>query len=169
MTTIYCSRSDVEAVLGAAGVVARIDDNETGTASTGEDAYVTSAIETAAAEMNADLERQYILSQLSASNGWLKRSNALLAAEVLMGRRGNPVQGLLVDQVQRIREQLRLIGMGRANVPEQSPSANHLPTVSTFVVEPAKAMPIRVDTDISVGSNPSDGRKRFPANSSRAY
>lgn len=164
MTTTYCSRADVEAVLSAAGVVARIDDNETGTASVAEDAYVTAAIETAAAEMNADLERQYILSQLSASNGWLKRTNALLAAEALMGRRGNPVQGLLVDQVQRIREALKLIGMGRMSVPEQLPSANHLPAVSTFVVEPAKAMPVRVDVPNSVGSTPDSSRKRFPAN-----
>lgn len=168
MTTTWCVIGDVQSILSSAGATACLDDDETGTLSAGESAYGTDMIETAAVEMNASIERQYILADL-AGNGWCKRANAILAAYFTSGRRSNPIPQTLADWAATVREYLALVADGRRQIPEATSSLDHGPAVSTFRPELWKRQPIRVDTQLSTGTPPADGIKRLPSNASGIY
>ncbi len=160
MTTTYCNRSNIEAIIGVAGVIASCDDDESGDLSIEEEAYITAAIENAAVEINTAVCRQYKLTDVT-TNTWLKRANAYMAASLLFQRRGNPGPEHIMQECQRIRDYLALVGDGRRQLPEQNPSFDHLPTVSTFRPEMSKVnSPIRVVVSESTGPAPEGDRKR---------
>lgn len=156
----YCSRSDIEAVIGEASVLACIDDDQDGQESSTEKLIVTSVIERAALELNAALRHQYILSDV-ADNDWLKWANAQLAAYMLRTRRNNPAEQSHLDTVTEIRRMMVEIRWGRDQLPDQSPSFSHIPTVSTFRPELNNPNgPIAVDVQQSTGEAPGGNRKR---------
>ena len=156
MAQTYCVRADVESILGVAGVLACIDDNQDGAEAAGETTEVTNAIERAAVEMNSSLRNQYVLSEL-ADNDWCKWCNAYLAAYYLTNRKNNPPSASVADEIIRFRDQLGEARWGRFQVPEQAPSFQHTPTVSNFNVELQKLdTPIRVVTEESTGSAPTN-------------
>lgn len=172
MAQTYCTQSDIEAIISASGLLACIDDTESGQPSTAATLHVTNAIERAAVKINAAAGRQYSPLADLASNDWCKWANAVLAAYYLQTRRGNPAWASLADQVKEIEELLDEIAWGRRGIPEQAPSFDHLPTVTNFSVEPGRAIaPIRVNQDESTGSDPADGsqRKRYYANQPGVY
>lgn len=154
MATIYCTRLNVQSLIGEAGLLAVVDDNSDGVENPTETQYITDAIVRGAVEMNEALSKQYVLSDLS-GNDWCKWCNAYIAAYFLFERRGNPVPVGIVDAVQTYKEKLSEIRWGRFQVPEANPSFDNRPAVSNFTVELGKyANPIRVFTDESTGGNP---------------
>ena len=160
----YCSTDDVKAIIGEAAYNACLDDDQDGVLSGTESGYATSAIERAAVELNSSLRHQYVLSQL-ATNEWCKWANAELAAFYLRSRRNNPVEQSHADAVVQIRTELLEMRWGRQQLPQQSPSFEHIPTVSNFTPEIGKYVnPIRVVREESTGVDPVGGRKRNVAN-----
>lgn len=155
MTTTYCTRLNVQSLIGEAALLAVIDDNQDGVENPNESEYITHAIERGAVEMNESLSKQYApLSGLS-SNDWCKWCNAYLAAYFLFERRGNPVPTGILDAVQTYKDKLSEIRWGRFSVPEATPSFNSRPAVSNYTVELGKqANPVRVFTDESIGDAP---------------
>lgn len=163
MAQTYCTQSEVEDILSTAGATAFADDDEGGTLSAGETAYITAMIERAAVRMNAYLTSRYTLSEL-ASNAWCKWCNATLAAYYLVMRRGNPAIESVAVEVGELMDMLTDIKAGRMQVPEQSESFDFLPTVTNFDTKRRKTvMPVRVRTDESTGDTPHSSRKRRTA------
>lgn len=162
MAQTYCVQADIEAIIGAASVLATCDDDRSGSLSATEQTYVTSAIERAAVEMNSALENQYVISELS-GNDWCKWCNAYLACWYLFSRRSNPVPTSVQEAIADYREKLSESRWGRFQVPEQNPSFEHIPTVSNLKPEIWKSSnPIRVSVEESTGATPEGGRKRNP-------
>lgn len=163
MTTTYCARADVVAIIGEPALLAYIDDDQDGEASPTENSFVTAAINRGATEMNESLACQYVLSGLS-GNDWCKWCNAYLAIWFLEARRNNAPVGSVVDAVQTYRDKLREIRFGRFRVPEARPSYDHLPSVSNFNPELGNVQgPIAVDEQKSTTTAPVGNRKRNKA------
>jgi hypothetical protein len=164
MSTTYCTREDIESLMGKPWVKSCLDDNESGQNSTQEDGYLTTLIEQAAQEINGKIRHQYRLSDVAA-NPWLKTANAWLACERLGKRRGNGVPEVVAVECEEIRKQLESIRWGREQIPEQSPSFDHRPTVTNFRPELGKiSTPVRVDLDETTGSQPEKGIMRKTSN-----
>lgn len=160
MTTTYCTRQDIEAIISAPGLLACIDDDESRDESATESTYVTKAIERAAVRLNSQVSRQYQLSDVTA-NGWMKWANAVMAAAILKRRRDNPLSESLAADVREVEEMANEIAWGRRSLPEQTPSFDHSATVSNF--QPRLGVPyapIRVDQNESTGPSPVGDRKR---------
>lgn len=164
MTTTYCARNDVAALIGEPAILACIDDDRDGVESPTEQGYIAAAINRGAVEMNQSLNQQYPTLSVLSSNDWCKWCNANLASWFLFARRGNPPPPSIVDAVQTYRQQLDEIRFGRFRIPEQAPAYDHLPTVTNFKPELIKAnSPIRVDRQESTGLDPVGNRKRNPS------
>lgn len=160
-TQTYCVAADVEYVLSAAGVTARLDDAEDGQRSVAEEAFLTRAIEIAAGKINQKVRHQYKLTDLAAGNDWLRDCNATLAAKSLAMRRGNPLPESLAQECKDYEAMLDRIRYGREQIPQQSPSFDHTPTVSNYTVEAGKINhPVRVITEESTGDAPHPDVKR---------
>jgi hypothetical protein len=171
MAQTYCVAADVEFVLSAAGVTACLDDGEEGVRSAEADDLLDRAIDVAAGKINQHVRHQYKLSDLTpATNTWLRDTNAYLAAKVLAMRRGNPCPESLVEEVKEREAALVEIRWGRESIPQQSPSFEHIPSVSNFRPELYKMnTPVRVDVQESIGSAPVDGAIRKTANGGSVY
>lgn len=170
MAQTYCVTADVEFVLSAAGVTACLDDDETGRRSAQADDWIDRAIEIAADKINQKVTRQYKLTDLSASNTWLRDTNAYLAAKALCMRRGNPAPESISGEVQERESMLEQIRWGRDRIPQQRPSADHTPAVSNLTVEPRKAYaPVRVVKPESTGNDPPDGVRRYTSGDPTRY
>lgn len=164
MAQTYCDYDDIVSIIGAAAVLACIDDDSDGNESTVESTQVTQSIERAAVEMNSALGCQYVLSEL-ASNDWCKWCNAYLACYYLMKRRANPLPTSIGEDISFYRQQLEEARWGRFQVPEQASSFDHTAAVSNFRPEIYKNRnPIRVVTEESTREAPEDGVKREQAN-----
>lgn len=167
---IYCTTDDIKFQLSAAGAVAAMDDFETGVLSAEGTEWLEQAIEWAASEIEAQAQHQYRLSELSSSNVWLQRANAILAAELICRRRNSPVPESLASAAQQIKSDLIEIRWGRKRIPRQAPSADHTPAVSNFTVEPRKVTnPVRVVKAESTGDDPPDGITRHLAGDPTRY
>lgn len=153
MTTTYCTRLSVESIISAPGLLALIDDDADGVESPAESQYVTDAIERAAARLNAQVGRQYVISELS-TNAWMKWANATLAVMFLCKRKGNPLPESVQQDVKEIEDLAIEISWGRRSLPEQAPSFDHSAAVSNFNVEMAHANPIRVNSQESTRAQP---------------
>lgn len=164
MPTTYCTSEHVKFVLSEAGMTARVDDDESGVASVEEELMITTAINWAAAEINACVGKQYRLSDVT-SNTMLQMANAYLAAERLCGRRGNDSPSKLEADCDKIRDRLTEVRWGREQLPEQADSFEFIPTVSNFdPILGAGNGTIFVDRDTSTRSEPADGVTRaYPA------
>lgn len=161
MAQTYCTRADIESIVGQPGVLACIDDDRDGAEVAGETAHVTNAIERAAVEMNAALSNQYPTLSSLASNAWCKWCNAYLAAYMLYARRGNPPPHIVIEAVGDYREKLAEARWGRFQIPEQLPENETIATVSNFQPElHRRTGPISVDVEQSTGASPQGGRKR---------
>jgi len=154
MATTYCTRLNIESIIGAPAVLVCIDDDQDNVESPAETVYITEAITRAAVEMNESLGGQYKLTDLF-NNDWCRWCNAYLAAWFLFDRRANPVPSGVESAVQTYRERLSEIRWGRFQVPEVNPSFNPRPAVSNFNPELGKfEHPIRVITHESTGGEP---------------
>jgi len=94
----YCDQTDAEAVLSVLGVAARLDDDDSGTVEDNEQAYMPTLISWTTARVNDYLLGKHPASELAGS--WIvNRWAAILLAELLCQRRGNPVPGSLKELV----------------------------------------------------------------------
>lgn len=152
-TYSYCLQSDIESILAAHGVVAAFDDNQGGTLSATELAYITDAIDYGAALMNTYLVQRYKLSELVGSN-WCRFCNAVLAAGRTMTRRGHPVPGSLQAEIDNWLELLKQVGSGFYRIPDKVSSYDHRPSVSNLAVDIGRRQPVRKDTVTSTGPLP---------------
>lgn len=164
MATTYCTRADLESIIGVASVFTLIDDNLNGIEDAAETLYIASAIERAAVELNTAIQPSgYEFSSLT-NNAWCKWCNAYLACYYLAARKNNPPAASVVEAVQRYREQLEQLKWGRFHIPEQNPDHEDTPTVTNFRPELNKVIaPIRVVTEESTGAAPEGSRKRNTA------
>src|SRR5688572_31183399 len=106
MTTTYCVRADIETLLSPATLLQCIDDDHSGGGeSAAETLHITNAIERSATRINMAVGRQYDLADVTA-NTWLKWANAVLAAQLLASRRGNPAPQSVMDAAKEIEELL---------------------------------------------------------------
>lgn len=160
MATTYCERSDIETILSVAGLLACIDDDESGDESPEESQHVVNAIERSAVKLNAQVGRQYILADV-ANNAWMKWANAVLASAMLKRRRDNPLSETLAADVKEVEELANEIAWGRRSLPEQVPSFDHSASLTNFKVEMGhQSSPVRVSVSESTGNAPEPGVKR---------
>jgi hypothetical protein len=170
MTTTYCTRTDLEAIISPAGLLACIDDDENGGTSPTADGYVTSAIENAASKINQKLSTSKYKPASISSNAWVKWTNAYLAIDILSRRRNNPAVESITSEIKERLELLDAVRAGREQLPEQTPDFDCLPAVSNLKPELYKYQnPIRVSVNESVGSTPDPTRKRHQSNDLSPY
>jgi phage gp36-like protein len=163
MTQTYATRADIEAIWSAAAVIRSVDDDDDGTLSASETAYIDRALERAANRMNASLAMRYRLADL-AENTWCRDANSLLAAYLLATRRGNPAPDHLQEQYELLLGDLQEIRGGRLVVPQAAESLETIPTVSNFAVDARRRRAkVRRIAATSTGQSPAGGRKSFPA------
>ena len=157
---VYCDRDDVESIIGPFATTSAIDIDEDGVESTYESSLVTSAIQRAANRINAKIRHQYVLADV-VGNDWLSYANAVLAAYEVRTMSVNPSEGSLIDKVNDILQTLNEIRYGRDQLPDQAPSFDYLPTVSSFKVQLGNPLsPITINVDQSTGSIPVGNRRR---------
>lgn len=114
--TYFCTQADLEAVLSAHGVRLRLDDDQSGTATSGEIAYLTLIRGWASETVLMYCNDRYAPSILATSplvNGW----TTYLAAYELCFRRGNAVPDPIQAQAERTEDTLREIQEGRLRIP----------------------------------------------------
>lgn len=160
---VYCDRDDIEAIEGEFGVSASIDDNQDGVESANEVLMITKAIQRAALKINACVRQQYKLIDV-ATNDWLIYANAVIALYMLRSRRGNPPEGSIVEEYTDVTRILHEIQWGRQQLPDQAPSFDYLPTVSSLQVQMSNPVsPVVVNVSQSTGSQPVGNRRRITA------
>lgn len=165
----YCTRDELEDIAGELGVLAAIDDADDGVESVQETSYITSAIERAANKINGYVRQQYVLADVAA-NDWLKEANATVAVFMLRTRRGNPAESSVEEAYQDVLATLEEIRWGRQRLPNQVPSFNHLPTVSSMQVQLNNTTsPVTVNVAQSTGPNPVGDRRRVTTNNYPSY
>lgn len=157
---VYGSRAGVEALLSPASILAAIDVDEDGVESTYEESLIDAAIIRAALKINQQIRHQYKLSDVT-NNDYLEYANNVYAAYEIRTLSGDPAEPSLQDKYQEIEAVLKEVRWGRDQLPDQSPSFDHLPTVSSLQVNMANPLsPVVVNTSQSTGSAPVGNRRR---------
>lgn len=116
LSYLYCTQADVENVLSAVGVQARLDDDGDGYVNTTEQARMTDAINRATETCNFYLYNRYTPQNLSFSNivnEWCSD----LAAYVLCRSRGNPVPDAIIEAAQDAKDDMKEVLGGRIQLP----------------------------------------------------
>lgn len=156
--TLYCSESDIDAILSAAGTDARIDDFDDGTTN---DTNSAAAIEQATEKVNFYLSRRYSPAYLVQS-AWVKWATATIAAWIISRRRGNPVMGSLEEDYTKYIEQLEQIQRGEYDVPNIAPRFDVTPAGANYTVDGRfDRSKIRKIQPTSTGGPQQPGRKEF--------
>lgn len=114
--TTYCTQSDIEHYLSAAGVELSVDDDGDGYISTDEQAAITDARVEASETVNFYCWDKYTPAALATSN-WVNRAATIFAAYRLRSRRGNPVPAIIVDDAGKYEEKLTLIKEANGKIP----------------------------------------------------
>lgn len=129
LSVTYCTSSDVENLLSASGVVGRLDDDEGGTNSGGELAYLTQAINWATARVNL-----YVLSRHAAADlansfvvNWYC---TVIAAYLVSGRRGNPVASPLAEAYEEVMGELKAVRAGELTLADVATRDHSFPAWS---------------------------------------
>lgn len=117
---VYCTASDVDARLGAAGADARTDDDPP----VSED-----LLDEASALADEYLTRNHDMTN-AGSNRWVKHAVANVAAVLYCERRGNPVPASLQAKFDRVMESLKAILAGGRSVPGLARKRTPAPTLS---------------------------------------
>lgn len=156
----YCSRTDIENIMGPAAVLASIDDDQDQVESAADTAALTAIIDRAANEMNQMIRHQYVLADV-AGNDWLVYAQATIVVYRLRTRRNNPAEGSVEEEYRSVMRLLKEVRWGREQLPDQSPSYDHLPSVSNFSPQLFRQdAPIRVSEEESTTTAPVGNRKR---------
>lgn len=111
LSFVYATADDVVAILSTDGLVGRLDDDESGTNSAGETAYLTKAIAWATARVNLFCLGKHAAQSLSESwtvNLWC----SVIAAYFVSCRRGNPPAGSLGEMYEMTMEDLKAVKTG---------------------------------------------------------
>lgn len=157
----YCTRDDIEALIGPPSVDVGLDRDQDGALSAYEDSLVDTAISNAALKINNMVRHQYKLSDVT-NNEWLTYANAVLALNAIRGMGGNPSEPSVTDEYQEVMDILREVRWGRDQLPEQSPSFDHTPTTSAMQSQLGnRESPIIVNPNQSTGLPPVGGRRRI--------
>ena len=158
----YCTREDLESAWSTTAVLRAADDDEDGSLSPAEEAFIVKAIERAAGTMNARLAERYRLAELL-GNAWCRATNAVLAAHALAVRRGNPAPPHLETERQSLLADLEEIRAGRMRIPEAPASHEMIPTVTNFTTDlRRRRAKIRRVPETSSGAPPPASRRSFP-------
>lgn len=123
----YCSIEDVIARVGAVGVINLGDEVGDSDNSSSEEssssvivseenlALVESSIEEAATEIDAALTPWLNDVTTAYGNQWLRYKCIDLAAEILCGRKGQPVPESFADAAERARQKIELVRRGKTS------------------------------------------------------
>ena len=148
---VYCDIDDVRSIVSIEGTNAFIDDDETGTNTSAELAYVTYAIAWGASQIDAYMIKRYRLSDIAGSN-FLKFINAVFAARNLSARRYQSIPASIAQLYDESVELLREIKQGKLDLPDTVDSFNHMPTVTNYWTQLWSSIdPVRVQDLESTG------------------
>jgi hypothetical protein len=114
---VYCTESDLQALMSVAGETARLDDDQSGAIDGPEPGYLTNAINWATSKVNMYALALYAAQDLATSylvNQW----TIVLAAQWLSSRRGNPPPGSFADLYKETIEDLKSIRKGENQIPD---------------------------------------------------
>lgn len=148
MTYTYCTSDDIDAILSVTGSTSRIDDDDSGSASATESGYRTTAIRWSTARCNLFLSAypQSDLSQSWIVNYWC----SIISAHQLCGRRGDPVPDSLREMYDQTMEDLKMVRLGRYQLPDVAMRSAAWPAWSNVRVDTIHAIRrIRVERPIS--------------------
>jgi len=108
---LYCTQDDLNSFLSVAGVLGRVDDENTGSIDAEGQGYIDAAINWATARCNFYLAPKYDHADLATDyvvNEWC----AMLAVHWLSIRRGNPAPGSFEDHYKEVLEDLASVRDG---------------------------------------------------------
>lgn len=158
----YCTEADIQALLGADGTTARVDDDGTASQSAAEAEYLSQAIQWATDRCNFYLLGRYPAARLATS--WLVNQWCVIcAAKWLSSRRGNPPPGVVNDLYEQAVEDMKLVHDGKYDVPNIATRTAQWPFWSNVRVDALYSLrKIRVERPISEKSNTT-----YPQNADR--
>lgn len=122
---LYCSQTDVETLLAVDGLSLRLDDDQTGTLSATETAYLTRIIGWVTARLNMYLLGRYDAANLETSFA-VNEFAAIMVAQRVSRRRGNPAAKAiqeLYEEVIEMLEQIKAGSLGLEDVAERTSGA----------------------------------------------
>lgn len=114
--TYYCDQDSVTAILSAVGVTLRLDDDQSGSASVSEIAYLTQLRGWASQTVDMYCWDRYSPSWL-AQSPLVQRWASFLACYDLCSRRGNAVPDQIQMHAEKAEDDLKEIHAGRLRIP----------------------------------------------------
>lgn len=129
--TTYCTQSDIERLLSAAGALSFADHDENGTAETG---VFGDCIDQASGEIELFTNGWYDATGL-ASSTLVTRWATVMASVFLCQRRGNPVPESLQMEFERISAMLERVRTGELRIPGVAFSADMRPAFSNLTID----------------------------------
>lgn len=129
LPTLYATRADVESIFSTAGVLWRLDDDESLANEADEDTLLEDILREATDIVNQYAMNYYQVAELAESRV-VTRWTAYIAAHLLSRRRGNPAQ--FNDEYDMIIEQLGMVASGQRFIPRLKPAADFLPEVDNY-------------------------------------
>lgn len=155
LATVYCTRTEVEAILSSAGVMARLDDGTSNSA-----AQAVAVIEQASETVNIHCCRRYAVAAL-ATSPWVKWATATIAARNACRRRANPVPGAIEQDYDEVMEKLKQILSAQLDLPNIAPAHDETPAVSNYTIDSRfHRSKIRRVWATSTGGSQDDTRKQ---------
>lgn len=155
---LFCTQADVESLLSADGLTGRLDDDESGTASAGELAYLTQAIRwsTVRVQMYCNAYPAEDLVNSWLVNWWA----SIIAAFMVSVRRGNPSASSLSDLHDAAMEDLKLVRSGEYTLPDVALRDSAFPAWSNMSCPAVgrSVAKLRVQTSISSRKGNQSGR-----------
>lgn len=114
---VYCDVGDIETILSVAGVTDRGDDEGTGILSAAEQGYIASIIGWASSRVNFRAGHLYNTNDMAMSS-WVNYVTAVMAAQMLCGRRSNPVPGSITAMYKECIADLDIVRRGDLQIPD---------------------------------------------------
>lgn len=160
--TLYCSETDIAAILSQEGIDLRLDDDMDELVSASELAYLTTqGISWATEQVESYVGKIYDVAQLATSwsvNEW----TAILAARFLCSRRGNAVPASLEKRKEEVIQDLKEIASGERVIPKLQKRNADWPAWSSVTVDPTYlSRKIRIQRPESERTPPQYPRKNI--------
>lgn len=150
----WTTKAEIESIWSALGVMLRLDDDDSGSNSVGENALLDDVIEEATETARRFLMHRYADAEVE-NNPWVRRRVSYLAAHYLSIRRGNPAQ--FETKAGQILRELQDVRQGREWVPDAAPLGDLGPSLSNLSVDwRYNRSQVRVDPQTATGGDGPD-------------
>lgn len=161
LSYVYADADDVLALIGAEGSDGRVDDDNSGSVSASEAAFLTAALNRATRRVNQYLLPRYPADELYQS-GIVNEWTAVTAAYLLCCRRGNPAAGSIKDLYDEAVAEMKEVAAGTQSLADAASRHSAFPSWANVRFSLTHRLRrLRVERPISEVRDPSTGKRIF--------